>query len=105
MLSMVRWPLRWPPSHQPIRPNKYAVAGMPHWSNEETDNPLRADDLNFYKVEKWTKDGEHVAEMLYAGSNLHDAYEVFHSFARKRLPARLTIRQRERVIAECPPKK
>jgi hypothetical protein len=26
-------------------------------SGEETDDPLRADDRNFYKVEKWTKDG------------------------------------------------
>ena len=24
------------------------------WSDEETDNPLYADDRNFYKVEKWT---------------------------------------------------
>jgi hypothetical protein len=30
------------------------------WSDEETDNPLRADDRNFYKVEKWTKDGSKV---------------------------------------------
>ncbi len=28
------------------------VMAMPHWSDEETDNPLRADDRNFYKVEK-----------------------------------------------------
>jgi hypothetical protein len=28
MLSMVRWPLRWPRSHQPLRPNKDAEAGM-----------------------------------------------------------------------------
>ena len=27
------------------------------WSDEKTDNSLRADDRNFYKVEKWTKDG------------------------------------------------
>jgi hypothetical protein len=24
------------------------------WPVEETDNPLLADDHNFYKVEKWT---------------------------------------------------
>jgi hypothetical protein len=30
---------------------------MPDWSDEETDNPLLADDRNFYKVEKWTRDG------------------------------------------------
>ena len=27
------------------------------WSDEETQDPLYADDRNFYKVEKWTKEG------------------------------------------------
>ena len=27
------------------------------WSEEATDDPLYADGHNFYKVEKWTKDG------------------------------------------------
>ena len=27
------------------------------WSHEETDDPLYADQHNFYKVEKWSKDG------------------------------------------------
>ena len=31
-------------------------AAMNDWSDEETDNPLYVD-RNFYKVEKWTKDG------------------------------------------------
>ena len=73
--------------------------------DEETDDPNHADDENFYKVETWSKDGEHVTGMFYAGSKLHRAYEVFHSFARKRPRARLTIRQRTRVIAEWPTKK
>jgi hypothetical protein len=30
---------------------------MNNQSDEETDDPLRADDRNFYKVEKWTRDG------------------------------------------------
>ena len=37
-----------------------------HWSHEETDNPLYADDRNFYKLEKWTKDGMQVDRLLYA---------------------------------------
>jgi hypothetical protein len=37
------------------------------WSDEETDDPLYADDCNFYKVEKWTKDGTQVDSLLYAG--------------------------------------
>jgi hypothetical protein len=39
------------------------------WSNEETDNPLLADDRNYYKVEKWTKDTK-IKRMLYAGNDL-----------------------------------
>jgi hypothetical protein len=33
---------------------------------EETDNPLHADDHNFYRVEKWTRDGMKVGKLLYA---------------------------------------
>ena len=42
-------------------------------SDEETDEPLIADHRNFYKVEKWTKDGSKVDHMLYAGSSLDKA--------------------------------
>jgi hypothetical protein len=45
-------------------------------SDEETDEPLIANDRNYYKVEKWTKDGSKVERMLYAGSNLDKAREV-----------------------------
>ena len=41
---------------------------MPDWSDEETDNPLDADKRNFYKVEKWTKDGMQVDRLLFAGA-------------------------------------
>ena len=37
-------------------------------SAEETNDPLIADHRNFYKVEKWIKDGTKVDYMLYAGS-------------------------------------
>jgi hypothetical protein len=30
---------------------------VPEWSDQETDDPRKADDRNFYKVEKRTKDG------------------------------------------------
>jgi hypothetical protein len=30
-----------------------------NWSHEETDDPLYADERNFYKVEKWRRDGRH----------------------------------------------
>jgi hypothetical protein len=42
-------------------------------SDEETSEPLIADDRNFYKVEKWTKDGTKIDRMLYAGSSLDKA--------------------------------
>jgi hypothetical protein len=29
-----------------------------NWSTEETDDPLYADRRNFYKVEKWSRDGQ-----------------------------------------------
>jgi hypothetical protein len=34
-----------------------------------------ADDRNFYKLEKWTKDGLKIERMLYAGNNLEKARE------------------------------
>jgi hypothetical protein len=45
--------------------------------NEETDNPLLADNRNYCKVEKWTRDGTKIDRMLYAGSSLRKAQEVF----------------------------
>jgi hypothetical protein len=71
-------------------------------SDEETDEPLIADHRNFYKVEKWTKDGARVERMLYAGSNLDKAREVFASAIYHRPRIRLTIRQRTRVLEEWP---
>jgi hypothetical protein len=44
---------------------------------EETDNPLRADGRNFYKFEKWTKNGAKIERLLYAGNNLEKARWLF----------------------------
>jgi hypothetical protein len=71
------------------------------WSDEETDNPLYADDRNFYKVEKWTKDNK-VDRMLYAGNNLDKARDMFAKAIRHRPRIRLTIRQRTRVLDRWP---
>lgn len=73
--------------------------------DDETDDPNQADDRNFYKVETWSQDGLHITGMLWAGSSLGKAYSTFHDFARKRPRARLSIRQRTRLIAEWPTKK
>ena len=73
------------------------------WSDEETDDPLKADERNFYKVEKWTFDGTKVDSLLSAGNNITKARQMFHRFIKKRPRARLTIRQRMRVIEQWPP--
>jgi len=81
-----------------------APAYMPpnNWPDEETDNPLLADDRNYYKVEKWTKDGTKVDRMLYAGNSLEKAHEIFAEAIKHRPRIRLTIRQRTRVLQRWP---
>jgi hypothetical protein len=66
---------------------------MTNWSAEETDNPLLADERNFYKVEKWSKDGQRIERMLWAGSSLDKAREIFDAEVKRRPRIRLTIRQ------------
>jgi hypothetical protein len=75
---------------------------VPNWSDEQTDNPLRADDRNFYKVEKWSNDGMKIERMLYAGNNLDKARELFAEAIKHRPRIRLTIRQRTRVLQQWP---
>jgi hypothetical protein len=74
------------------------------WS-EETDDPLRADDRNFYKVEKWTRDGMKVDSLLYAGNNLSKAQEIFANAIKHSPRIRITIRQRTRVLQRWPRQK
>jgi hypothetical protein len=54
------------------------------WSAEETDDPLYADRRNFYKVEKWSKDGQRIEELLFAGNSLEKAQRIFERFITKR---------------------
>ena len=75
---------------------------MSDWSDEEINDPLYADDRNFYKVELWTRDEQRVLRMLYAGSNLDKARTIFASYIRIRPRARITIRQRTRVLERWP---
>jgi hypothetical protein len=72
------------------------------WSEEQTDNPLYADDRNFYKVEKWTKDRSKVDKLIYAGNNLEKARRLFADAIKHRPRIRLTIRQRTRVLELWP---
>ena len=75
---------------------------MSDWPDEETNDPLIAYACNFYKVEKWTKDGSKVDHMLYAGSSLDKVREVFAEAIYHRPRIRLTIRQRTHVLEEWP---
>ena len=60
--------------------------------HEETDSPTYADDRNFYKVEKWTRDGTKVDGLLYAGNSLGRARSMFEQAIKYRPRIRLTIR-------------
>ena len=66
---------------------------MSDWSDEETDDPTHADRRNFYKVEKWSRDGQRVVDMLFAVERM----------TKHRPRIRLTIRQRRRVLQQHPP--
>jgi hypothetical protein len=70
--------------------------------HEETDSPTYADDRNFYKVEKWTRDGTKVDSLLCAGSSLGRARSVFELAIKHRPRIRLTIRQRTRLLDQWP---
>jgi hypothetical protein len=75
---------------------------MSNWSDEETNDPLVADVRNFYKVEKWMRDGTKVDSLLYAGNNLDKARRIFERTTKHRPRVRLTIRQRTRGLDEWP---
>jgi hypothetical protein len=72
---------------------------MSNLPDEETDEPLLADHSNYYKVEKWTKAGR-VERMLYAGSILAKASDIYAAAIKHRPRIRLTIRQRTRVLQQ-----
>ena len=72
------------------------------WFDEETASPLYADARNFYKVEKWTEDERHITDLLFAGSNLDKARDVFARVIKKQPRAHLTIRERTRVVDRWP---
>jgi hypothetical protein len=41
---------------------------MSNWSERQADDPHYADEHNFYKVEEWSRDDQHIVVMLDAGS-------------------------------------
>jgi hypothetical protein len=77
---------------------------MSDWSDKETDDPTHADRRNFYKVEQWSRDGQHVLDLVFAGTSLDKARRIFERITQHRPRIRLTIRQRTRVLNEWPHK-
>jgi hypothetical protein len=57
-----------------------------------------ADDHNFYKVEKWTRDGTKVDRLPYAGNSLAKAQKIFAQSIMHWPRIRLKIKQRTRVL-------
>ena len=55
------------------------------------------DRRNFYKVEQWSKDGQRMIDLVFAGSSLDKARRIFERMTKHRPRIRLTIRQRTRV--------
>ena len=68
---------------------------------DTTTDPVVADLNNYYKVELGARD-DFIESMLFAGPSLDRAREVFADYATCWPAARLTIRQRMRVLAQWP---
>jgi hypothetical protein len=75
---------------------------MAAFDEETTTDAHYADQRNFFKVEKWSRDGMRIVELLYAGTSLDHARALFASTVKHRPRIRLTIRQRTRVLQEWP---
>ena len=71
-------------------------------TSRRDQQPAARDELNYYKVEKWTKDGTKIDRLLYAGNNRDEARELFAGEVKRRPRIRLTIRQRTRVLQQWP---
>jgi hypothetical protein len=75
---------------------------MPDSIERANERRRQADVRNFYKVEKWTKDGMKVDSLLCTGNSLEMARAEFEHAIKHRPRIRLTLRQRMRVLDEWP---
>ena len=55
-----------------------------------------------HEVSLWTRDGQHVERLLFAGNNLEKARALFAAYGKRRPRARLTIRQRGKSHRHSP---
>jgi hypothetical protein len=65
--------------------------GRAAFDEETTTNPHYADQRNFFKVQKWSRDGMHIVELHYAGSSLDHARTIFAATVKHRPRIRLTV--------------
>lgn len=72
------------------------------FGHEATDDPHYANERNFYKLEQWSEDDQHVVRMIYAGNSLDRAKAEFSAAIARRPRGRYLIRQRSRVLASWP---
>ena len=77
-----------------------AYGVMSNWSDEETDDPIHADRRNFYKVERRSRDGQRVVDLVFAGTSLDKAKRIFDRMTKRRPRIKLTLRQRTRVLEQ-----
>lgn len=77
--------------------NQIDLQGMSQPSDETTD-PIIADQRNYYRVEKWTKDTTKVDRLRYAGDNLEKARDVFPQAVKHRQRIRLAVRQQSYML-------
>jgi hypothetical protein len=61
-----------------------------------------ADRRNFHKVAKWTKEGQHIKEMLFAGDDLEKAKRIFERFIKKRAEVETYDQATKSVSREWP---
>ena len=69
---------------------------------EETNDPLIADHRNFYKVEKWTKDGARSTTCSMPAATWTRRGNSSQRRSRHRPRIRLTIRQSSQVLEQWP---
>jgi hypothetical protein len=69
---------------------------------QETYDPSAADRHSCLKVELWSKDGNTVQRMLWAGNRIEKARAIFDEALKRRPRGRYTIRQGIRVLRKWP---
>ena len=70
----------------------------------ETAMRTHADRRNFYNVEQWSRDGQHVLDLVFAGSSLDKARRIFERIIKHRPRIRLTNPSADESVERWPRK-